>query len=65
MKNSKLKFSEYMQNINRSKSFGKFVVIVMTRNTGLKCLDISHSKLETTRKIKKKTEKTRIVYSND
>ena len=27
MKNSKLKFSEYMQNISRSKSFGKFVLI--------------------------------------
>ena len=26
--NSKLKFSEYMQNISRSKSFGKFVLIV-------------------------------------
>ena len=28
MKNFKLKFSEYMQNIRRSKSFGKFVLIV-------------------------------------
>ena len=28
MKNSKLKFSEYMQNINRWNSFGKFVLIV-------------------------------------
>ena len=28
MKNSKLKFSEYMQNISRSKSFGKFVFTV-------------------------------------
>ena len=28
MKNSKLKFSEYMQNISRSKIFGKFVLIV-------------------------------------
>ena len=28
MKNSKLKFIEYMQNISRSKSFGKFVLIV-------------------------------------
>ena len=28
MKNSKLKFSEYMQNISRSNSFGKFVLIV-------------------------------------
>ena len=28
MKNSKLKFSEYMQNISRFKSFGKFVLIV-------------------------------------
>ena len=28
MKNSKLKFGEYMQNITRSKSFGKFVLIV-------------------------------------
>ena len=28
MKNAKLKFSEYMQNISRSKSFGKFVLIV-------------------------------------
>ena len=27
-KSSKLKFSEYMQNISRSKSFGKFVRIV-------------------------------------
>ena len=27
MKNSKLKFSEYMQNISSSKSFGKFVQI--------------------------------------
>ena len=30
MKNSKLKFSEYMQNISRSKSLGKFVLIVCT-----------------------------------
>ena len=29
MKNSKLKVSEYMQNISRSKSFGKFVLIVI------------------------------------
>ena len=28
MKNSKLKFSEYMQNISRSKIFGRFVLIV-------------------------------------
>ena len=28
IKNSKLKFIEYMQNISRSKSFGKFVLIV-------------------------------------
>ena len=28
MKNTKLKFSEYIQNISRSKSFGKFVLIV-------------------------------------
>ena len=28
MKNSKLKVSEYMQNISRSKNFGKFVLIV-------------------------------------
>ena len=28
MKNFKLKFSEYMQNISRSKSFGKFVLIM-------------------------------------
>ena len=28
MKNSKQKFSEYIQNISRSKSFGKFVLIV-------------------------------------
>ena len=28
MKNSKLKFNEYMQNISRSKSFGKFALIV-------------------------------------
>ena len=28
MKNPKLKFSEYMLNISRSKSFGKFVLIV-------------------------------------
>ena len=33
MKNSKLKFSEYMQNISRSKSFGKFVLIVFDTNT--------------------------------
>jgi hypothetical protein len=32
MKNSKLKFSEYMQNISRSKSFGKFVLIVKYSN---------------------------------
>ena len=32
MKNSKLKFSEYMQNIGRSKSFGKFVLIVYGSN---------------------------------
>ena len=30
MKNSKLEFSELMQNISRSESFGKFVLIVMT-----------------------------------
>ena len=28
LKNSKLKFSEYMQNVSRSKSVGKFVLIV-------------------------------------
>ena len=28
MKNTKLKFSEYKKNISRSKSFGKFVLIV-------------------------------------
>ena len=28
MKNAKLKFSEYMQNISRTKRFGKFVLIV-------------------------------------
>ena len=28
MKNSKQKYSEYMQTISRSKSFGKFVLIV-------------------------------------
>ena len=28
IKNSKPKFSEYMQNINRSKSFGEFDLIV-------------------------------------
>ena len=32
MKNSKLKFSEYMQNISSSKSFGKFVLIVYLIN---------------------------------
>ena len=31
MKNSKLKFSEYMQNISRSKSLGKSVLIVYFR----------------------------------
>ena len=31
IKNSKQKFSEYMQNISRSKSFGKFVLIVISR----------------------------------
>ena len=31
MKNSKLKFSDYMQNISRSKGFGKFVLIVLTK----------------------------------
>ena len=31
MKNSKLKFSEYMQNISRSKSFGKFILIVLIK----------------------------------
>ena len=30
MKNYQLKFSEYMQNISRSKSFGKFVLIVLS-----------------------------------
>ena len=35
MKNSKLKFSEYMQNISRSKSFGKFFLIVSVLH---KCL---------------------------
>ena len=28
IKKSKLKFSKYMQNISRSKSFGRFVLIV-------------------------------------
>ena len=28
MKNSKLQFSEYMQNVSRAKIFGKFVLIV-------------------------------------
>ena len=32
MKNSKLKISEYMQNISRSKSYGKFVLIVKKTN---------------------------------
>ena len=32
MKNLKLKFSEYMQNISRSKSFGKFIHIVRLGN---------------------------------
>ena len=32
--NIKLKFSKYMQNISRSKSFGKFVLIVWHRNFG-------------------------------
>ena len=32
MKNSKLKFSEYMQNISRSKNFGRFVLIVLLSN---------------------------------
>ena len=31
MKNSKLKFSEHMQNISRSKSVGKFVLIVIVK----------------------------------
>ena len=31
MKNSKLKFSEYMQNITRSKTFGKFALIVLVK----------------------------------
>ena len=30
MKNSKLNFSEYMQTISRSKSFGKFVLLVIS-----------------------------------
>ena len=33
MKTSKLKFSEYMQNISRFKSFGKFVLIVYYRQS--------------------------------
>ena len=38
MKNSKVKFSEYMQNISRSKSFGKFVLIVISKQyTGFLC----------------------------
>ena len=36
MKNSKLKFSEYMQNISSSKSFGRFVLIVGVQNWGSK-----------------------------
>ena len=35
MKNAKLKFSEYMQNISRSKSIGKFVLIVLAVDFGL------------------------------
>ena len=31
MKNSKLKFSEYVQNVSRSKSFGTFVLIVQMK----------------------------------
>ena len=34
VKISKLKFSEYMQNISRSKSFGKFVLIVQSQPRG-------------------------------
>ena len=33
MKNFRQKFSEYMQNISRSKSFGKFVLIVYQGRT--------------------------------
>ena len=38
MKNFKLKFSEYIQNISRSKSFGKFVLIVYTFKISLHCV---------------------------
>ena len=43
MKNSKLKFSEYMQNISRSKSFGKFVLIVYVWLGILSIYSILHS----------------------
>ena len=35
MKNSKLKFSEHMQNTCRSKSFGKFVLIVIATSVNV------------------------------
>ena len=35
MKNSKLKFREYMQNISSVKSFGKFVLIVDKSQLGV------------------------------
>ena len=41
MKNSKLKFSEYMQNISRSKSFGKFVLIVFYSFSAVNWIHVS------------------------
>ena len=39
MKNSKLKFSEYMQNISRPKSFGRFVLVVLRTQSYIKYLE--------------------------
>ena len=43
MKNFKLKFSEYMQNISRSKSFGRFGLIVWGSKLGFKTFRVEIS----------------------
>ena len=40
LKNSKLKFSEYIQNISRSKSFGTFVLIAVSTKQGGRLFEI-------------------------
>ena len=47
MKNSELKFSEYMQNISRSKSFGKFVLMVYSQINATQNCNVNSRKYPT------------------